>query len=90
MALLAVFVVGCVGLFLPMELSFLFLAVNIPNLLKYASICLSAARVTERHPELNETAASRLPRGSTRAVSHLGAICAIGLIFIGIEADWRP
>ncbi len=59
-ALFAVFLLGCVGLLLPMELTFLFLAVNIPNLLKYGSICLAAARVVERHPTC-----TRRPRSSS-------------------------
>jgi APA family basic amino acid/polyamine antiporter len=89
-ALLAVFAIGCAGLFLPMELTFLFLAVNIPNLLKYASICLSAARVTERHPEIYAAAAFKLAPGPMRFVSYAGALCALVLIFVGFEADWRP
>ncbi len=89
-ALIAVFAIGCVGLFLPMELTFLFLAVNIPNLLKYASICLSAARVTERHPELYAAAAFKLAPGPMRLVSYAGTVCALALILVGFEADWRP
>ncbi len=89
-ALLAVFAIGCAGLFLPMELTFLFLAVNIPNLLKYASICLSAARVTERHPDLYESAAFKLARPRMRAIAYAGSACALALIFVGLEADWRP
>ncbi len=89
-ALIAVFAIGCVGLFLPMELTFLFLAVNIPNLLKYASICLSAARVTERHPELYAAAAFKLAPRRMRLVSYAGTLCAVVLIFVGLEADWRP
>lgn len=89
-ALLAVFAIGCAGLLLPMELTFLFLAVNIPNLLKYASICLSAARVTERHPDIHAAAAFRLSRGRMRFVAYAGTFCAIGLVFAGLEADWRP
>jgi basic amino acid/polyamine antiporter, APA family len=89
-ALLAVFAIGCAGLFLPMELTFLFLAVNIPNLLKYAAICLSAARVTERHPELYELAAFKLAKPKMRALAYAGALCALGLVFVGLEADWRP
>ena len=89
-ALFAVFAIGCAGLFLPMELTFLFLAVNIPNLLKYASICLSAARVTERHPELYEAAAFKFARSRMRALAYGGAFCALALVFVGLEADWRP
>ncbi|KQM64812.1 amino acid permease [Sphingomonas sp. Leaf17] len=89
-ALIAVFVLGCIGLLLPMELTFLFLAVNIPNLLKYGSICLAAARVTERHPELYEAAAFKFAKPRMRALGYAGAFCALALIFVGLEADWRP
>ena len=89
-ALLTVFAIGCVGLFLPMELTFLFLAVNIPNLLKYASICLVAARVTERHPEIYESAAFKFSRPMMRRLAYGGAFCALALVFVGLEADWRP
>lgn len=89
-ALIAVFLLGCVGLLLPMELTFLFLAVNIPNLLKYGSICLAAARVTEHHPDLYEAAAFKFSKPRMRALGYTGALCALALIFVGIEADWRP
>ncbi|USU11520.1 APC family permease [Sphingomonadaceae bacterium OTU29THOMA1] len=89
-ALVAVFLLGCVGLLLPMELTFLFLAVNIPNLLKYGSICLAAARVVERHPDLYEAAAFKFGRRTMRALGYAGAGCATVLIFVGMEADWRP
>ncbi len=89
-ALLAVFAIGCAGLLLPMELTFLFLAVNIPNLLKYASICLSAARVLERHDDLYEAAAFKFARSTMRAFAYAGAACALALALVGLEADWRP
>ncbi len=89
-ALIAVFLLGCIGLLLPMELTFLFLAVNIPNLLKYGSICLVAARVTEHHPDLYEAAAFKLSKSRMRALGYTGAFCALALIFVGLEADWRP
>lgn len=87
-ALLAVFGIGCVGLLLPMELTFLFLAVNIPNLLKYASICHSAAIVAKDHPAIDAKAAFR-PR-SMRLIAHAGTLCALALLSVGIDADWRP
>jgi len=89
-ALVAVFAIGCAGLFLPMELTFLFLAVNIPNLLKYASICLAAARVTERHPDLYDAAAFKFAKPTMRVLAYTGALCALALVFVGLEADWRP
>lgn len=90
MALLGVFAIGCAGLFLPLELTFLFLAVNIPNLLKYASVCLVAARVAERHPDLYAHAAFKFSRAKMRALGYAGALCALALVFVGLETDWRP
>jgi APA family basic amino acid/polyamine antiporter len=89
-ALIAVFTLGCVGMLLPMELTFLFLAVNIPNLLKYGSICLAAARVVERQPDLYDVAAFKFGRRTMRGLGYAGAACATMLIFVGMEADWRP
>ena len=89
-ALFTVFAIGCAGLLLPMELTFLFLAVNIPNLIKYASICLSAARVTERHPDLYNAAAFKFAKPRMRALAYAGAACALALALVGVQADWRP
>ncbi|KHK90303.1 APC family permease [Novosphingobium malaysiense] len=90
MALLAVFAIGCAGLLLPMELTFLFLAVNIPNLAKYASICLCAMRVARGRDDLHESAAFRPGQGHMALLGGAGALCAAALVFVGLEADWRP
>ena len=89
-ALFAVFLLGCAGLLLPMELTFLFLAVNIPNLIKYGSICLVAARVVDRYPDLYDAAAFKLGHRAMRLLGYAGTACATILIFVGLEADWRP
>ncbi|AOH82672.1 amino acid permease [Sphingomonas panacis] len=89
-ALIAVFALGCVGLLLPMELTFLFLAVNVPNLLKYASVCLAAAQVTRRHPEIYAVAGFKLPKRRLLACSYGGVACSLALVVIGIGTNWRP
>ncbi|WP_230292636.1 APC family permease [Croceicoccus sp. Ery5] len=89
-ALLAVFLIGCAGLLLPMELTFLFLAVNIPNLVKYGSICLVAARVASGHSDLHAQAAFRPSPAAMTWLGRAGALCALALALTGIEADWRP
>ena len=89
-ALLAVSALGCIGLLLPMELTFLFLAVNIPNLIKYGSICLAAARVVERHPDLYASAAFAPAPRTMRGLAYAGASCATALVLVGLETDWRP
>ncbi|TCM15417.1 APA family basic amino acid/polyamine antiporter [Novosphingobium sp. PhB165] len=90
MALLAVFAIGCMGLFMPMELTFLFLAVNIPNLAKYASICFCALRVARDRPDLHASASFRPARRQMMMLGGTGTLCAMGLIFVGLETDWRP
>jgi len=89
-ALITVFGIACVGLLLPMQLTFLFLAVNIPNLLKYASICFAAATVVKRHPDLYAKAMFRPSRGRMLGFAYAGTICALCLVFVGLAADWRP
>ena len=89
-ALIAVFALGCFGLLLPMELTFLFLAVNIPNLVKYGSICLVAARVARRHPEIHEEAGFQPSRANVVRLGFAGTTCAFLLIVVGFQADWRP
>jgi APA family basic amino acid/polyamine antiporter len=89
-ALFAVFALGCVGLFLPMELTFLFLAVNVPNLLKYASVCLAAAQVTRHHPDVYASAGFKLPVRRLLACSYGGVACSLALVLVGLGTDWRP
>lgn len=89
-ALCAVFAIGCVGLLLPMELTFLFLAVNIPNLAKYACVCLSAAKASVYHPDIHQSASFRPTQRKVVLMGVVGAICALALMALGIEADWRP
>lgn len=84
------FTLCCLGLFMPSNLVFLFLAVNIPTLLKYAATSWSAGRLLKKEPELYERATFRPPRAVLRALSLLGVVAAIGIIAMGVSADWRP
>jgi len=83
---------GCslLGLLLPSSLVFLFLAVNIPTMLKYLSNCWSAERLVTNHPELRERARFRLGRRAVKAWSYTGIAFALIIIAAGVEADWRP
>jgi APA family basic amino acid/polyamine antiporter len=83
---------GCcvLGLVLPTDLVFLFLAVNIPTMLKYLATCLSAMRVLKAHPKVYAEAGFKPERGVLKAVSVAGVVCAVIIIAVGVEADWRP
>jgi len=78
------------GLFLPQNLVFLFLAVNIPTMLKYSGACLAAIRLVDIAPDLHEQAHFRLSRRSVRLWSYLGVLCGISIVLVGLTADWRP
>ncbi len=78
------------GLILPTDLVFLFLAVNIPTMVKYLATCVSALRVLKAHPKVYEEAGFKPDRGLLKAVSLAGVICAVLIIAVGVEADWRP
>lgn len=80
----------CLGLFLPQNLVFLFLAVNIPTILKYASTCLAAIGLCRKAPELAESAAFRLPKRLVYVLGGSGVVLGIAIILLGINADWRP
>jgi len=80
----------CVALLLPMSVTALFLAVNIPTLFKYAATCLSAARVASRHPEIYRQAHFKLGRRSTQLWAYIGAASAVAVIGLGFAADWHP
>jgi APA family basic amino acid/polyamine antiporter len=83
---------GCclLGLFLPSNLVFLFLAANVPTLLKYLGTCLSALRVLRNHPEVYARAGFRPQRGVLAALGWLGVFAAVLIVLAGLTADWRP
>lgn len=85
-----VFALCCLGLLLPTNLVFLFLAVNIPTLLKYGATSWSAARLLDKEPELYEKSAFKPRRGVLKALAWLGVAAAVGIILLGVKADWRP
>jgi APA family basic amino acid/polyamine antiporter len=89
-AVLAVYGFCLAGLLLPTGLTFLFLAVNIPTLLKYASICAAADRIVVDHPEIYARAPFRLSRRWTRIVAWTGIVGAVAIILLGVSTDWQP
>jgi APA family basic amino acid/polyamine antiporter len=80
----------CVGLFAPGDLVFLFLAVNVPTLLKYGATCVAASRVARDHPAIHAQAGFSLGAGAMRAWALTGAAAAVIVILLGLTADWRP
>jgi APA family basic amino acid/polyamine antiporter len=89
-AITAAFACCVLGLILPTDLVFLFLAVNIPTMLKYLATCLSALRVLKGHPQVYAEAGFRPDRGLLKLVSIAGVFCAVLIVAVGVEADWRP
>lgn len=89
-ALLAAYAGTMAALFLPSNLVFLLLAVNIPTMLKYLASCLAAIGLVRGHPGLHAAAALPWSRGVVEAVSIAGIVAAIGVVLAGLGADWRP
>lgn len=89
-AVILAFLLSCLGLFMPQNLVFLFLAVNIPTILKYAAICLAAIGLLRKSPELHATSSFRLPAGMIYVLAVAGILLGIIIILLGLTADWRP
>jgi APA family basic amino acid/polyamine antiporter len=86
----AVYLLCLAGLLMPSNLIFLFLAVNIPTLMKYAATSFAATRVVSRHREIYEQASFKFSPGAMQAWAWAGIVCAVIVIALGWNADWRP
>lgn len=86
----AVFICGVFGLLLPPSLVFLFLAINIPTMLKYFCNCLAASRLVDHYPELYHGAKFKLSQKALKIWSYSGMLCAIVIAVAGLSTDWRP
>src|SRR6185437_370619 len=89
-AIAVAFACVCLGLALPRSLVFLFLASNIPVMLKYLTTSACALRVTVARPDVFARARLRLSQRTVILLSSLGMLLALGLFLIGYETDWRP
>lgn len=78
------------GLLAPMNLTSLFLAVNIPTLLKYAATCISATVVVRKHPEIYQGARFKLSPGATVGWAYAGCAASLVVAVLGFQADWMP
>jgi APA family basic amino acid/polyamine antiporter len=85
-----VFALCLLGLLMPLNLVFLFLAVNIPTLLKYGATCFAARNVVKNHPDLYAGAHFKFKPGAMTAWALAGVVCALVVIGLGLQADWRP
>ena len=89
-ALATMFVACILGLFMPTSLAPLFLAVNIPTLLKFCTTCLSSIVVVRTRPELYESAGFKLGKAATQIWAVLGMVMALLVTALGVSTDWRP
>ncbi len=89
-AIILGYVVAMSGLLLPQSLVFLLLAVNIPTMLKYMACSIAASRVAAKHPDLHRLSRIRLSSGMIQFAGYVGALLALLIIAVGIEADNRP
>ena len=89
-AVVAAFICACFGILLPNGLVFLFLATNIPLILKYGSTCLCATIVARRRSTLAASSSLALNRGLIVLLGGLGLLLAFGLFVLGIDSDPRP
>jgi APA family basic amino acid/polyamine antiporter len=85
-----VFALCLLGLLMPLNLVFLFLAVNIPTLLKYGATCFAARNVVKHHPDLYAGAHFKFKPGAMTAWALAGVVCALLVIGLGLQADRRP
>ncbi|HET6564417.1 MAG TPA: amino acid permease [Xanthomonadales bacterium] len=85
-----VYLLCVAGLLMPSNLIFLFLAVNIPTLMKYAATSYAATRVVRHHPDIYQQARFKFSPNAMLAWAWAGIICAVVVIALGWNADWRP
>ena len=89
-AVSVVFGVCTLGLLLPLNLVGLFLAVNVPTLLKYAATSIAATRVVKQHHDIYQAARFKLRPTAMLRWAWASAAAAVAVVLLGLQADWRP
>lgn len=79
-----------IGLCLPTNLIFLYLAVNIPTMLKYLGTCVAALRLIGNRPDLYEQAWFKPSRRALCLWAWAGVLSALTIVALGLGTDWRP
>jgi basic amino acid/polyamine antiporter, APA family len=90
LAVVVAFFCLCFGLLLPNSLIFLFLASNIPTILKYLSTCCCVISVVAFRPDTYALARFKPPKWLIMVIAVTGVLMAIGLFLLGYESDWKP
>jgi APA family basic amino acid/polyamine antiporter len=78
------------GLLLPMNLTSLFLAVNIPSMIQSIAICLAAAVIARKHPDIYAQARFKLGKRATVVSAWVGVASALFVVALGFTTDWKP
>lgn len=78
------------GLLLPNDLAFLFIAVSIPSLLQYGVICYAATVLARVYPDRYHSASFRLPKPILFVLSGLGIVLMGVILVLGFGTDARP
>jgi basic amino acid/polyamine antiporter, APA family len=89
-AITVAFACAVIGLVLPKNLVFLFIAVTVPTILKYLSTSVCAGIVATRRGPLAATARFPLARNTVLLLAGLGVVSAVLIFIFGFETDWRP
>jgi APA family basic amino acid/polyamine antiporter len=78
-----------VGLALPMNLVFLFVAMSIPMVLKYMCTCVSALRMIRARPHLAATSTFPIETRNVGRFAAIGVAAATAILLMGLNTDSR-
>lgn len=88
-AILLCYALVMLGLFLPNDLVFLLLAVNIPTMLKYLACSLCAIRVARENGPVARGAGLGFAPRTVVVLGWAGVVSAVAIIIAGLGADYR-